>query len=67
MAYYNLITDEIEERAHEMWLALLYEEKELVNEKCKTIYKNGKPIGIRFNYNIKKLIKNVLISKINSE
>ena len=67
MAYYNLITDEIEERAHEMWLALLYEEKELKNEKCKTIYKNGKPIGIRFNYNVKKLIKNVLISKINTE
>ena len=36
MAYYHLITDEIEEQAHELWLALLYEEKELKNEKCKT-------------------------------
>ena len=67
MAYYNLNTDELEERAQEMWVALLHEEKELVNEKCKTIYKNGKPIGIRFDYNVKKLIKNVLISKINTE
>ena len=67
MAYYHLITDEIEERAHEMWLALLYEEKELKNEKCKTIYKNGKPIGIRFNYITKNMIKNVLIPKINKK
>ena len=67
MAYYHLITDEIEERAHEMWLALLYEEKEIKNEKCKTIYKNGKPIGIRFSYNVKNMIKNVLIPKINKK
>ena len=67
MAYYNLITDEIEERAHEIWLALLYEEKELKNEKCKTIYKNGKPIGIRFNYGVKNMIKDVLIPKIDKK
>lgn len=67
MAYYNLITDEIEEQAHEMWLALLYEEKELTEEKCKIIVKNDKPISIRFSYNVKKMIKNVLISKVNTE
>ena len=67
MGYYNLIIDEEEEKTHEMWVSLLYEEKELMKEESKTIYRNGKPIGIRFNYNVKKLIKNVLISKINTE
>lgn len=67
MCYYELITDKIEEEAHEMWLSLLYEEKELINEKCKIVKKGDKVISIKLNYNVKKMIKDVLISKINSE
>ena len=67
--YYNLITQKIEDFADEFWQGSLYLENCREREqfiKDKAIEKAGIKI-IRFNNNVKKMYRDVLISKDNKK